>query len=453
MLAMKFGGTSMGSPESLQKVAEIIKSYLHDNPVVIVSAVSGTTDQLINIANLCLKTSQKSFLIKLEELEQNHLSIIQHLFKVESENKELCIEEIKEKIKFLRTYLIGVNLIKELSPHSFDYISSYGERLSSVILSHYLNSIEIKSCSLMADEFLITTDVAGNGDPLIAETKKKGKPMIQKLVKSNKVPVITGFFGKSLKGHITTLGRGGSDYSASIVGTIINATEIQIWTDVSGIYTADPRICKLAVPHKIVSFKEASELARFGAKVIHPRTILPAIESKIPIVIKNTFQPEAEGTTITFDEHAVKHTVKSIATKKGVTLITIETPEMLMTYGFLSKVFNLFNEFNVPVDIVATSEISVSCSVESTDTSKLVKELQKLGTVTIQNQLCILAIVGIGLKGNLKLNAKILDVLAKSKVEAQVISQGSTQNNFSLIIKELEATKATQKIHTALFEQ
>jgi aspartate kinase len=420
MLAMKFGGTSMGSVESLQKVAAIIKSHLHENPVVIVSAISGTTDMLINIGNLAYKSNKKAFQTKLKQLHQNHLSIINQLF---SQNQELqlkCIEELDQKINVLNDYLTGINLIKELSPHSYDFISSYGERLSACILSNYLNSINIKSSSIMADEFLVTTDTPGNADPLMPESRKKGKPLIQKIVQSKKVPVITGFFGKSNKGHITTLGRGGSDYSASIIGTIINAKEIQIWTDVSGIYTADPRICSSAHPHKIISFKEASELARFGAKVIHPRTILPAIENKIPIFIKNTFNPKDLGTEITFNENAVKHTIKSIATKKGVTLITIETTKMLMTYGFLAKVFNLFNDFNIPVDIVATSEISVSCSVETNSLDKLIRELKKLGTVTVEANLAILAIVGIGFKGNLKLNAKILETLAKNKIEAKI---------------------------------
>ena len=452
MITMKFGGTSMGSPDSLKNVTDIIRLNLNEKPIVVVSAVSGTTDILIEIANLALK-STKGYQQKLSDLKTKHFQIVEKLFPADSNYKLDCIEILNEKFEVLTSYLTGINLIKELSPHSFDFISSYGERLSTVILSAYLNEVEIKSTFLMADQFLVTTDQASNADPILAETKKKGKPMIEKIIKAGKVPVITGFFGKSKKGHITTLGRGGSDYSASIIGTITNSSEIQIWTDVSGIYTTDPRICNDAKPHSLVSFREASELARFGAKVIHPRTILPAIESRIPIYIKNTFEPTNKGTEITFDERKVPHTIKSIALKKDVTLITIETPEMLMTYGFLAKVFNLFNEYNIPVDIVATSEISVSVSIESKDYDKLVRELQKLGAVSIEKNLCIVAIVGLGLRGNLKLNAKILDGLAKLKIEAKVITQGSTQNNFSIIVKSMDAINAIQKTHKILFSK
>ncbi len=231
------------------------------------------------------------------------------------------------------------------------------------------------------------------------------------------------------------------------------ARDVQIWTDVSGIYTTDPRVCSDAKPHKLISFREASELAHFGAKVIHPRTILPAVENKIPIFIKNTFKPDEKGTEITFNEKRVPDSIKAIAFKKGVTLITVETPEMLMTYGFLAKIFDIFETHNISVDIIATSEISVSVSVENKEITKLVKDLNSLGQVQIHKDQCIISVVGKGLYGNLKYNTKIIESLAKLKIEAKVITQGATQNNFSVVINEADCNKAVTQIHSKLFKK
>lgn len=449
---MKFGGTSMGSPQSLENVAKIIKKNLKHKPAIVVSAVSGVTDMLIDISTTALK-SDKLLQSKFKKLEQKHYQIIDELFDKKSAEKTQLVKNLETKFTILKNYLTGINLIKELSPHSEDFISSYGERLSTLILSHYLRSIGIKSDFVMGDEYLVTTCCPGGGDPLISASRKKGRAKIEGMIKKGFVPVITGFFGRSTDGHITTLGRGGSDYSASIVGAIINAKEVQIWTDVSGIYTTDPRICSHAKPHKIISFREASEMARFGAKVIHPRTMLPAIENQIPVFIKNTFHPENQGTEISFDEKRVPNDIKAITIKKGVTLITVETAEMLMTYGFMAKVTAIFDKHNVPMDVIATSEISISTSIETSNVKPIVKDLQKLGDVTVDENLCIICVVGQGLKSNLKTNAKILDALSTLNLEAKVISQGAPQNNFTLVIPESAAIKAVNKIHDTLFKK
>ena len=448
MISMKFGGTSMGSAESIKTAVGIIKLQLEKAKVaVVVSAVSGITERLIELANSAV-SQRNQIEEQFAEIRKIHQEIIDGLFT----DKETVSKELSMLIDSLEDFITGIRLIKELSPHSYDFITSYGERLSATILSHYLSEQDVPAEAVMADKFLVTNKLAGNADPLIAETKRKGQPLLEELMKQNLTPVITGFLGRSSEGKITTLGRGGSDYSAAIVGAVINATEIQIWTDVSGFYTTDPRVCPEARPHKIVSFREASELARFGAKVLHPRTMLPAKEDNIPIIIKNTFFPQEEGTKVTFDEKEVPKSVKAIALKKDVELITICSTEMLMTYGFMAKIFRKFEKHNLGVDIVATSEVTVSISVEDKATPELISDLEELGTVIVEDNLSIVSIVGTGLEDDLMPNAKILMVLAENKIDAKVITQGSSQNNFSLILEEDEAIKAVELIHATLFE-
>lgn len=432
---MKFGGTSMGSADSIKNVVSIIQGQLAKGTVtVVVSAVSGTTDKLIALANAAI-SSENHIHEKLEEIKQTHSQII----------AQLGIENTTEQLfKTLEDFVNGIKQIKELSPHSFDYISSYGERLSATILAQYLNKVGITSEAIMADTFLITTPEPGKADPIIEQSHLT--------VPAGVTPVITGFLGRSTDNKITTLGRGGSDYSASAVGAILKADEIQIWTDVSGIYTTDPRICSHAKPHHIISFREASEMARFGAKVIHPQTMVPAMENQIPIFIKNTFHPEDQGTEIAFDESRVPNDIKAITIKKGVTLITVETPEMLLMWGFFAQVATIFGKHGIPMDVLASSEISISTSIETDDISDLVQDLEELGNVIIDKNQCIICVVGQGLKKNLRTNAKILEALSELDLEAKVISQGAPQNNFSLILPESAAVEAVNKIHDTVFK-
>ena len=447
MKVMKFGGTSMASADTLKQVAQIIIKEKEQNPVlIVVSACSGVTNMLIDVANAAI-SKRDSIAEKLDVIRMKHMEIIEGLFKHPDELKT----EISALLHTLEEFIIGVKLIKELSPHSYDFISSYGERLSSTIIAAYLNDLKTPAEAVMADTFLITNKEANNADPLLSETKREGKPLISGLLREGKTPVITGFLGRSTEGKITTLGRGGSDYSASIVGSIMDASEIQIWTDVSGFYTTDPRICKSAIPHEIISFKEASELARFGARVLHPRTMLPALEKKIPVRIKNTFAPDEPGTMVTFNEEEVPKTIKAITIKKNVDLITIESAEMLMQHGFLAKIFKVFEEHEMSVDIVATSEITVSISVEGQDLTQVHKDLSKIGHVYIEKDLSILCIVGTGLEDSLADNAKILQAVAECGISARVITQNTTQTNFSLIIKDENVIEAANKIHDVLF--
>lgn len=444
---MKFGGTSMGSPDSIRNVTSIIQKYLEkDQVIVVVSAASGITDQLIEIANTAL-TQENGIEEKFEAVRKRHEELISGLFN----NTEKITEEINNLLDQIEEFIQGIKLIKELSPHSFDFISSYGERLSATILAHYLDEQAIKSEAVMADTFLTTDTVASNAKPDMQLTREKGQPILRKLTDQKITPVVTGFMGRSIEGKITTLGRGGSDYTSSIVGAIIEANEIQIWTDVTGIYTTDPRICPDAKPHPIVSFREASELARFGAKVLHPRTIIPARAKQIPVVIKSTFEPDHEGTTVTFDESKVPESIKGVSIKKDVKLVTICSSEMLMTHGFLAKLFTIFDRHNISVDIVATSEVTVSVSIEQTPPAGLITELEQLGEITVHDNLQILSIIGSGLKNNIKTNAEILNALAKENVDVKVIMQGSTQINFSLIIDEKDAINAAQVVHNVLF--
>src|SRR5579883_1715739 len=349
MLVMKFGGTSVGSPERFLGVVEIVRSKMekHGAPIVVLSAMSGVTDMLIEAAHKAKERDLEGALEVLDRIQERHKDTIYSLFQQSAIVDELT-EELENHLNKLDIILHGVSYLGELTKRSLDAISCFGELLSSLILAKLLEKKGIDATWVDAREFLVTDNVFGKANPLWETTAAKSQGTLLPELADDRVVVTQGFIGATSNGITTTLGRGGSDYSASIIGVSCEADEIQIWTDVDGMMTADPRVVPEAMVLRSVPFQVASELAYFGAKVLHPLTIKPAVESSIPVRILNTLKPEREGTVIIDAEaaqSAMPGPVYAIASKKGITALFISSLNMLMSHGFLARVFSIFEKF------------------------------------------------------------------------------------------------------------
>ncbi len=435
MIVMKFGGSSIAAAERIRETVGIVKSNLDKKPIVVVSAFGGVTDNLIELSHLSLKGKGKGLL---QDIKNRHASIA----------KELKIDQgiVDRELAALKKLLLGVELLGELTPKTSDVIVSFGERMSSKIIAQYMVSqgIDAKACNAY-ELNLVTDSNFGNADVL-----ESTYGMLKKsLSKVDGVPVVTGYIGRDRNGNITTLGRGGSDYTASIIGAAIGAKEIQIWTDVDGIMTTDPRIVKSAKSIECVSYDEASELAFLGAKVLHPKTILPAINKNIPVRILNTFNSGHRGTLVLKDIKA-RSRIAAIACKKKVQVVNIHTPRMFQTRGFLRKTFEIFDELGFSVDMVSTSEINVSVTIDGkADTEKLVKELKRLGEVKVMAKRAKISLVG----KNMAMKPGIFAKLSASlgSIEIEMISSSTSEINQSFVVREEDADEAVRRLHRTFF--
>jgi aspartate kinase len=430
----KFGGTSMGTAESITAVAEIIEQMAGEKAVV-VSATSGTTDKLIEMGALALNENGWEKL--LEELEEKHQSICEDL-KIEIDLSE-CWESLKKLVH-------GISLLGELSIQSKDRLQTFGERISSKILATYLKSRNNKSEAFDAFDLIFTDDNYGAGNVDFEKTDKVIKEKLLTLIESGVIPVITGFVAQSLSGEYITLGRGGSDYTGAIIASALSADELQIWTDVDGIYQADPRLVKEAKVLESLSFAEAGELAYFGAKVLHPKTIKPALAANIPVRILNTFNPGAVGTVIKNEE---EESIKSVTYKKGVSVINICSAGMLEARGFLARLFEVFAKNEISVDVVATSEVSVSLTVNCEVEEDLIKDLEEFASVEIFEKMAIICLVG----GELKSNKKVLGRLfgAVGDHDIQMVSEGASKRNITFVVPEDQAQDVVKKVFNEFF--
>ena len=438
MIIMKFGGTSVGNADRIRKTAELIKSRIHLKPVVVVSAVAKITDALIKLANESVNSSgENSF----NQIKNVHLEIINQLVL----DKKLLENDFQELHELVNE--TGQN--KNINSEVLDNFQSFGERMSSKIVAAYLNKIGIQSESFDSwDLGLVTTNDFGTAEPLESSYAN----IKNNILKLNLVPVITGFIGKSENNEITTLGRGGSDYTAAIAGRAIEADEIQIWTDVDGIMSTDPKVVSNAVPIRQVSFAEASELAYFGARVLHPKTILPAMKKKIPVRVLNSFNPSDEGTAIVSKTGKNGHTVKVIAFKKNVTLINVESTRMLGAYGFLARLFEIFGEYKKSVDVVSTSEVSVSITVDNEDNiNGILAKLKEIANVDISRNKAIICVVGEGMRHTTGIAGRTFSAMGSNNVNIEMISQGASEINITFIVDGKDAEKAVKALHNEYF--
>ena len=438
MIIMKFGGTSVGNAERIRNVCSIVKSHVKKNPVVVVSAVSKITDSLIRLANESARGKGNDVL---EQIREVHYEIIEKL----NLDEYLLEDDFIELLDLINKTKSN----KRLDSETLDHFQSFGEIFSSKIAAEHLNKIGVNAKAFNSWELgFLTNDEFGNAEPL-KETYQKLKNNVGKL---NVIPVITGFVGKTKSGKITTLGRGGSDYTAAIAGAAIHADEIQIWSDVDGIMSTDPKIVKNARAIEKVSFAEASELAYFGARVLHPKTILPAMNKNIPVRVLNSFNPKNKGTLIVSKSGRIRQTVKAIAYKNNTTLINVESTRMLGAYGFLARIFEIFSKYKKSVDVVSTSEVSVSLTVDNgKDVESILSELKQISDVEVAKNKSIICIVGEGLKETTGIISKTFGILEKNKINIEMISQGASKINITFIVDGKDTNKAVRLLHRGFF--
>jgi len=444
MIVMKFGGTSVGNADAIKNLGKIVKNQLDKTPIIVVSAVSKVTDLLIETARLA--AAGKDITDNLKSLNMKHTAIMSEL--------NLDLPAVNSLLSEVDDEFNEIKKTKNLNAETLDLVQSFGERISANIVAAYLESIGAKARQYNAYELgMITNSNFGEAE-INTDTPKEINKKIKQILKSSAhVPVITGFIAKDKNGRITTLGRGGSDYSAAIIGAAIDAEEIQIWTDVSGVYSADPRIVKNARKIEKISFAECSELAYFGAKVLHPKTILPAMNKNIPVKVLNTFEAENSGTQILSDMKKSEETVKALTCKKNITLININSTRMLFAYGFLARVFYVFDKYNISVDMISTSEVSVSLTVESNNDTKnssvekAMEELNQIATTNIVKDKAIVCVVGAGLKNEIGIAGKIFTLMGKHNIHVEMISQGASEINISFVVENEDAEKAVKLLH------
>jgi aspartate kinase len=450
MIVMKFGGTSVEDAKAIQRVAQIVQGRLKRGPVVVVSAMAGVTDALVRMASAAADGELDVAIAELAKVRARHLQAAEELVKVEPRKQLLA--KFDENFAALDTLLRGVAAIGELSARTTDLVLSVGEVQSSLLVTAAFQSFGLAAEHVDSREVVVTDAIHKSAQPLLELTTERLKDSLPALLAKSRVPVMGGFIAGTADGETTTLGRGGSDYSAAIIGAALSAEAIEIWTDVEGMLTTDPRICADAQRIRTISFDEAAELAYFGAKVLHPATLLPAVERDIPVYVLNSRKPRSTGTCIRSKVPQSKTTFRAIAAKKGSTVINLRAPRMLFASGFLKSMFDVLERHRCPVDLVSTSEVSVSLVVDpSHDVAGIVPELKQLGEVEVEPHKAIVCLVGKDIRGTVGIAASVFAVLAQAGVNIHMISQGASEINISVVIDEDAVPKAVQHLHAHFF--
>lgn len=444
---MKFGGTSVADAAAFENVACIVAAAREASPVVVVSAMSGVTDSLLAATKTATEQNIQVAIASLDVTFRRHHAAARELLpEIEAGKFVAHVNNIAQQIAHL---LRGINTGSNPKATQ-DAIVSFGETLSSALLAEVLKNRGIAAQPVDARRCIITDDQYTCAAPLLDETFSRTQDELRPCLEGKVVPVLGGFIGATVNGMTTTLGRGGSDYTAALIGAALGTNEIQIWTDVTGVLTADPRVVPEAQTIERLSYSEAAELAYFGAKVLHPKTIQPAIESSIPVRICNSRAPEEHGTLVGPETETSPRTVKAIAHKSGVTTVQITSARMLGAYGFLRALFEVFDRHRTVVDVVTTSEVSVSLSLDDAGRlPQIVEELEQLGTVRVERGRAIVCVVGEGLRGTPGIAAKVFSTI--SDINVSLISQGASSINFTFAIEEERVNEAVQRLHQAFF--
>ncbi|MEW5799701.1 MAG: aspartate kinase [Bacteroidota bacterium] len=463
MLTMKFGGTSVGDVPRLQEVVSIVKQFLNEQPVVVASAMSGVTNTLLETARKAVERKTGEVHNAVNTLRDKHIHIAHELVK-DNKRRAALIKEQQASIDELSQLYYGIGLLKELSPRSLDAIASFGEILSCRQIAAILDENGIKTKFIDARTIIRTDNNFGEAAVDFAYSNKSINSEVVPLVKENVVPVVTGFIASTEDGITTTIGRSGSDYTGSIVGAAVNSKEIWIWTDVDGVMTADPRVVKSARVLSEISYREAAEMSYFGAKVIHPKTMVPAIEKKIPIRIKNTFNPTHPGTLISASATTNGHSAKTVTSIDGLAIIAIEGSGMIGVPGVSARIFSSLARAQVNVMMIsqASSEHNVCFIVPRKDSKTGVKVLREefsidiakkiIDDVSVKEPVSIIAVVGEGMIGTKGIAGKTFDAVAKADVNIIAIAQGSSELNISFVVNQADAKKAVQSVHDAFYQ-
>ncbi|MDE6872730.1 MAG: lysine-sensitive aspartokinase 3 [Bacteroidales bacterium] len=450
MIVMKFGGTSVANYEAISRTVSIVHSKLAEKPIVVVSALSKVTDLLYKIADNAAEGNRAAADEKLEELRLRHAGLASELLAGDSELCAEAVGKVNEICGTLASFVGAVCSLGELTDRSKAKIISHGEWLSSTIICYAMNHRGIKTGFIDARKMIVTSPEYMKGEPVIEEIVKRVPEEVSKAYQGADAVITQGFIASTVKGEPAVLGRGGSDYSASLIGMAADASRIEIWTDVDGVRTADPR--RVANTRNIskISFEEAAEMAHFGAKVLHPLTIEPAVMKNIPVYVLNSMKPEGEGTAI-LQSDQIEDGVKSVSFKENILLLNIFSTKMINVSGFLNKVFGIFAENKVSVDLISTSEANISLTVDgSQNLDSVVRELSEFAEVDVDNDKSQVSIIG---KNIVNLRGLLRQTMASLKdCNIYMISQGASFVNISFVVDRASLTEVVQEVHRYLFE-
>lgn len=437
MKVLKFGGTSVGSAERIKEVAKLITDG--QRKIVVLSAMSGTTNSLVEISDYLYKKNPDGANEIINKLEAKYKQHVDELY-TSQEFKQKGLEIIQSHFEYIRSFTKDLFTLFEEK-----VILAEGELISTAMMNFYLQECGIDSALLPALEFMRTDK---NAEPDQAFIKEKLIHQLD-LNPDADIYITQGYICRNAYGEVDNLQRGGSDYTASLVGAAVNASEIQIWTDIDGMHNNDPRIVEHTAPVRQLHFEEAAELAYFGAKILHPTCIQPAKYANIPVRLLNTLEPEAPGTLISNETERGK--IKAVAAKDNITAIKIKSSRMLLAHGFMRKVFEIFESYQTPIDMICTSEVGVSMSIDHTKhLQEIQDDLKKYGTVTVDRDMCIVCVVGDLDWENVGFEAKAIE--AMREIPVRMISYGGSNYNISFLIRERDKKRALQALSNALFD-
>ena len=440
MIVMKFGGSSLIDAAAVRRVIEIVRTSLPRRPVVVVSAHGGVTNALLEQARAALEGRQDP-----EPLRRRHHGLVRDLGVTEPRIDQLLSE--------FTDLLRGISFVREMSPRVTDLAASFGERLSACVVAGAFRQHGVPAVAVMApDAGLLTDSRYGRARPL-PEAEEAIRHYFDALPE-DVVPVVTGFIGRDRQGNTTTVGRNGSDYSAAIFAKALGAEEIQIWTDVPGVLSADPRLVPRARPLHRITFDEAAEFAFYGARVLHPATLEPAVQAGIPVRVLDTGTPSEEGTLILPETEKRGGPVQAIVHKRGVHLLTVVTPRMLGHHGFMARVFEACARYEVTLDMIATTEVSVSATLDdSSHLQALVEDLSTFAEVEVEHPMATLAVVGHGVGDSRAVVAQLFTTLQRIDVPIRMITMGAQRTNVGLILDEKDTERAVDALHRVLIEE
>jgi aspartate kinase len=449
---MKFGGTSVEDAKAMERTAAIVggRRKKGRQAIVVVSAMAKVTDQLLAAAAAAGRGDKTGAMAISARLRNRHIDTATELLE---EQRFLGLQTaIHQEFDALDDLLRGISAVGELTARTGDLVVSFGERLSSRMVAAAFDQRGLNGTHVDARTCIITDANYGKAAPQEAAIEAKLVELVLPLMEEGRTPVMGGFIGSTVEGITTTLGRGGSDYTAALVGGGLHAGAIEIWTDVNGIMTTDPRIVPEALRVKSISFEEAAELAYFGAKVLHPATILPAVQKSIPVWVLNSRNAENEGTKITAVAPRCKSPFKCIAAKKKLTIIDIVASRMLMSHGYLKAVFDVFDKYKCVIDMVSTSEVSISLSVDSNERlPEICEELSKIADVKMEGKKALICMVGEDIRGHNGIAGQVFTAI--SHVNVRMISQGASEINMSFMIDEEDVEEAVRSLHKYFFAE
>jgi aspartate kinase len=452
MIVMKFGGTSVQDADAIRNAASIVVRETNQGPLVVTSACAGVTNALIRMATAASQRASADAVAELDTLRERHLQIAVSL--LDGDSLDCVRDELARYCDEIAQLIHCVSILQELTPRTLDQFAAYGELCSSLLLTHELRRLGVAAALVDARKVLVTDDEFGKATPLFKLTKRNARVHMWPMLRKGQVVVTQGFIGSTRSGVTSTLGRGGSDYSAAIFGSVLDAEEIQIWTDVEGILTADPSVIAEARSIPEMTFQEAAELAYFGARVLHPSTIAPAVHKNIPVRVLNSQKPDSSGTLIRQTAAPADSVVKSVAYKEGITVVRVQSTDMLLASGFLPRLFEVFARHNKCIDIIATSLVGLSLTVQEDGALEaIVAECSEFAEVAVERNKAICCVVGEKVKYTHGIAARVFSALDSAGINVEMISLGGSDINLTFVINQEDVESAINALHNEFFAE